>query len=409
MSLKSILTKEIELISLSKEEVSSLTRIAKDFIKSLKAKGLTAHIGGSLAKGTLVKKKNSQDVDIFVVFNYSEDIFSLEKVLKSIKLPGKLKKVHGSRDYFQIKCDNVLLEVIPVVKNKDPELAENVTDVSLSHVKYVVGEVKKNPRIADEIKLAKAFCRAQRCYGAEGYVKGFSGYSLEILVIYFGGFAKFLKGMSKNVVIDPLKYFKGEREILTELNTSKLSGPVILIDPTYKFRNVSAGLGFESFEKFNDVAAKFLKNPGLEFFERQEIDIDEMKAHAAKSNASFVEVDLRTNRQEGDIAGTKMKKFLDFFASELERKQQKILDKEFDYIKGKRARGYLVVLEKPEIENKGPSVGLSEAVKGFKKAKGRNIFKKKGFWWYTEKVSIKSVFELIQKSGKEMGASGKLV
>jgi len=335
MSLQSVLKEELEVISLSREEVLELKKVAKDFIASLKGQGLKAHVGGSLAKGTMVNREGSQDIDIFVVFDYSEDIFKLEKILGKIKLPGrhlayphcgggKLKKVHGSRDYFQIICSDVILEVIPVVKNKDPELAENVTDVSLN-----------------EIKLAKAFCQANRCYGAESYVKGFSGYSLEVLVIHFGGFVKFLKGIGKRRVIDPLKYFKGERDVLNEINSSKLMSPIVLVDPTYKYRNVCAGLGKETFEKFLKIRDGFLKSPLLEYFKRKAIDVESLK----KIAGTFVEIDLKTDRQEGDIAGTKMKKLLDFFAKELGRKQQRVLRKEFDYVGGKIAKGYLVVAE----------------------------------------------------------------
>ena len=408
MTMKDILKKEVERISLSRDEILNLKKTANDFIKSLKAEKLRAYIGGSLAKGTVVQKEGKQDVDIFVVFDYSEDIFKLESILNKISLPGKLKKVHGSRDYFQVVCKDVLLEIIPVVKNNDPELAENVTDVSLSHVKYIVEEIKKNPKISDEIKLAKVFCRAQRCYGAESYIKGFSGYSLEVLVIYFGGFVKFLRGMAKvkgRKVIDPLKYFKSEYEALTELNGSKLNSPIILIDPTYKYRNANAGLGFESFEKFAESAKKFLKLPSVDFFKRQEIDIEKMKSFATNRKAKYVEIDLRTNRQEGDIAGTKMKKILDFFERELVRKQQKVLQKEFDYDgDGQKAKGYLVVEEKGEIELRGPSSGLSDAVKAFKKAKGKRAFKKKGYYWYKEKSGVSEVLRLVKKVEKEMGA-----
>jgi len=428
MRIKDILKEEVERISFSREEILKLSKVANDFIASLKKEGYRAYIGGSLAKGTMVRiggllssgknSKRLQDVDIFVVFDYSEDIVELEKVLKKIKLPGKLKKVHGSRDYFQIICssgddsgepDGVLLEVIPVVKNKDPEMAENVTDVSLSHVNYVVKEIKKNPEIADEIKLAKAFCYANRCYGAEGFIRGFSGYSLEVLVIYFGGFVKFLKGIQKKQVVDPLKYFKSEREILSELNASKLNGPVVLVDPTYKYRNINAGLGLESFVKFVNVAKDFLKSPSLGFFEKKEICVEDLKKFAKDKKASFVEIDLMTDRQEGDIAGTKMKKLLDFFARELARKQQKILKKEFDYLGGQKAKGYLVVEEKMEIELRGPPVGLEDAIKAFKKAKGGKVFKKKGYYWYKGKSGVAEVLKLVKKVEREMGANSKLI
>jgi len=408
MGMKNILQEELELISVSKSEVSRLKKIAVDFIKSLKRGGLRAFVGGSLAKGTLVVKKK-QDIDVFVVFDYSEDILKLEKVLKSIDLPGKLKQVHGSRDYFHVDVGDVVLEVIPVVKNSDPELAENVTDMSLSHVEYVTGEIKKNPELAGEIMLAKAFCRAQRCYGAEGYLRGFSGYSLEVLVIHFGGFVKFLKGISKKRVVDSCKYFRNEKEIMREINANKLQGPVVVVDPTYKYRNICAGLGGETFERFLKAGKEFLKSPSLEGFEKKEIDLDEMKDFASKKKARFLSLELSTDRQEGDIAGTKMRKIFRFFERELERAGQNVLRKEFDYVGlGNFAKGYLVVLEKKEIEVRGPSVGLQDAVKKFRKAKGDAVFTRKGFWWFRKKVSVEEVLEFVKKFEEEIGAEIKL-
>lgn len=403
MAIKDILAKELEIISVPKSEVLKLKGISSDFIKSLKKAGLKGFVGGSLAKGTLVVK-DKQDIDIFIVFDYSEDTLKLEDILEKMNLPGKLKKVHGSRDYFHVVCEDVILEVIPVVKNSDPELAENVTDVSLSHVRYVAEQIKKQPELADEIKLAKAFCQAQKCYGAEGYIRGFSGYSLEILVIHFGSFVKFLKGISKDRVIDPMKYFKGEREIMNELNSSKLQGPVVLVDPTYKFRNVCAGLGLETFGRFLEVSKDFLKGPSLEFFKKEEVDVEELKKFAKGKKARFLELEFSTDRQEGDIAGTKMRKFFRFFVSELKKNGQEVLRQEFDYDgKRKMAKGYLVVLEKAEIEVRGPSVGLKEQAEEFCKAKGDKVFKRKGFWWWKKSVSVEKVLEFVKRFEGEMG------
>jgi tRNA nucleotidyltransferase (CCA-adding enzyme) len=275
-------------------------------------------------------------------------------------------------------------------------------------VKYISGEVKKNQKIAGEIRLAKAFTRAQRCYGAEGYIRGFSGYSLEILVIHFGGFVKFLKGISRKQVIDPMKYFKNEREIMRELNSSKLQGPVVVVDPTYKFRNVCAGLGLASFEKFLEVSKKFLSKPSLEFFDKKDIDVEELRNFAKEKKALFLELGLSSDRQEGDIAGTKMKKFFGFFEKELGGHGQEVLRSEFDYSgSGNVAKGYLVVLEKRIIERKGPSVGLEEQAKKFCVA-NKDCFKRKGFWWCRDNVSVEGVLKFVKKVSVEMGADIKL-
>ena len=402
MNIKQVLNEEISNIRPQPDETRKLENFAKDFISLLNKNKLRAQIGGSLAKGTMIKKSEKQDIDIFVIFDFSEDILKLGKILEKIKLPGKLKKVHGSRDYFQIECVDTILEIIPVIENKDPALAENVTDVSLSHVKFVRGEIEKNLELADEIRLAKAFCRGQGCYGAESYIKGFSGYTLEILVIYFGSFVNFLKGIPKKKIIDPKKYFRSDREILRELNSSKLTGPLILIDPTYKYRNVAAGLGQETFTKFLSGVKLFLKSPSLDYFEPKRISIEELKSIAEKNKAKLVEVNLSTEKQEGDIAGSKMRKFFDFFTTELSRKQQEILTKDFYYPgKGKLATGFIIIKEKKEIEIRGPSIGLEKAVENFKKSR-REIYRKGKFYYVKENTSIKEIFNSIKKVEKEM-------
>ena len=135
-----------------------------------------------------------------------------------------------------------------------------------------------------------------------------------------------------------------------------------------------------------------------------------MKRFSKIKKGCFINIDLRTDRQEGNIAGTKMKKFLDFFVSELERKQQKVLMKEFYYSgKGKNAKGFLVVKEKKEIEVRGPSKDLEEAVKSFKKSKGKKVFQKGNYWWFKLKISVRDVFVDVLKVEKEMGAGGKIV
>jgi len=78
---------------------------------------------------------------------------------------------------------------------------------------------------------------------------------------------------------------------------------------------------------------------------------------------------------------------------------------------GKLRRGTLSSLraEKPEIELRGPPVGLDDAIKAFVKAKGKNVLKKKGYYWYREKSGVAEVFNSVKKIMGEMGASAKLV
>ncbi len=399
-----VLKQELGEISLSSEEKASYETIAKDIVAKLEKEGLKAFVGGSLAKGTMIKK-DVQDLDIFVVFeDAKEDL--LESVLK--KQGFNYDVVHGSRDYYKLKFDSVLVELIPVSKVENPDDAENVTDLSLRHVEYVNKKIKKDKNIVDEIKLAKAFCFAQDVYGAESYIQGFSGYALEVLMIYFKSFKKFLKWVVKkskkdNVVLDPEKHFKSVNEVMREINESKLSSPLIVVDPTYRFRNITAALSEETFDKFVDSAKRFLKKPDLDFFVKKNVDVESLNEFAKKNNAKFIEIEFKTDRQEGDVAGTKMKKFFRFMCLALEKNNQKILKREFVYSgKGQNARGYLVVVENKDKEIEGPLLSMKSAVENFKRVR-KKTYKRKGRIYAKEKIDLKEVFGFLKNFEGEMG------
>jgi tRNA nucleotidyltransferase (CCA-adding enzyme) len=296
------------------------------------------------------------------------------------------------------------------MKFKKPEDAENVTDFSLIHVKYIRSKISKNKKLADEIKLAKAFCHAQDCYGAESYIGGFSGYALEVLVTHYKSFMNFLKNISKDKLLDPEKQFKNKNEITRELNQSKLLSPIILIDPTYKYRNVCAGLTKEIFDKFLTVSSEFLKNPSGEFFKKKQFDLNDFTEQAKKENLSIYRLDIKTDRQEGDIAGTKMKKFMRFLISELKRKQQEVIYQHFDYQEGQESQAYLAIKEKPEIEIIGPKTDMKKAIEQFKKVR-KTVYNSKGFVCAKESVSIDDLFQkqTFQAEGMGVGFDWKKI
>ncbi|MBT4136246.1 hypothetical protein HOD75_02120 [archaeon] len=339
----------------SSETLEKINRIAKDFVGELvlklKKRRIKADVfvGGSLAKDTLVKK-DKYDIDIFVRFgNVKGDISDvLGKFVDG-------KRVHGSRDYFQIFIEDILIEIIPVKKIKKPSEAENITDLSFFHVEYLLGKLKKNPKLGDEIRLAKVFCYAQNAYGAESYIHGFSGYALELLICHYGSFLKFCKSaeeIAKNggIVIDSEKLYKNNKEVFEKMNKSKLSSPIILIDPTFKERNALAGLSMETFLEFKENCKKFLKNPSKEFFVRKNISEKFEKVKEVKT------LIVKTSKQGGDIAGTKLRKFFDFFLRQAS-KEFEIRKKGFDYNEDKNLAKYYIVISKKKDElRKGPQV-----------------------------------------------------
>ena len=128
----------LEKIKPTKEEQVLVKKISYNILKKLqKIKNTKPVLGGSAAKSTFLK--NDYDIDIFIKFpqKYRHENISkiLEKDLK--KLFPKIIKVHGSRDYFQIQQDLYTFEIIPILNITNPKQAQNITDVSPFHTKWV--------------------------------------------------------------------------------------------------------------------------------------------------------------------------------------------------------------------------------------------------------------------------------
>lgn len=362
----------------------------KKLEKRLKTLKISAHVfmGGSFAKNTIIKK-DVYDIDIFIRFDkkyINKNISAL--TLKALKRIAKITVMKGSRDYFRIKISpSIFFEVIPVIEVQRPEQAENITDLSYSHVNYIKRKIRSK-KLLDDVKIAKAFCYANQCYGAESYINGFSGYGLELLVFYYNGFLKFIRAMAKareKVIIDIEKKHKNKRAVLMDINASKLQSPIILIDPTYKHRNVAAALSGETFGKFQKACKKFLKNPGIKSFEMQKTDLEKIKKHAKKSKLEFVLLEAKTDKQAGDIAATKLLKFYKHLVQEIE-KYFDIKKQGFNYGTKKSARYFFVAKSRKQILIRGPLTKQDKNVRAFKKAH-KNTFTKLGRIYTKEKIT----------------------
>ncbi|MDO8459918.1 MAG: nucleotidyltransferase domain-containing protein [Nanoarchaeota archaeon] len=395
LAIKRVL-KDIELEP-DKEVYLRISRESKIFVDNLKnvvkknKVKADVFIGGSYAKGTM-PKKSCYDIDVFVRFDKKNKDISkeLEKIMKEVcrKIKLSLQKVHGSRDYFKVKCgQDLVFEAIPVLKISKIKEAENVTDLSYFHVSYIKKHLKKNK--LKEVLLTKRFCEAQRVYGAESYIQGFSGYGLECLMIAYGSFEKFLKEMIKTkekIILDSAKHYKKKEDIKIALNESKIQSPVVLVDPTWKERNVLAALSEDSFKRFREAAKRFVARPSKEFFEVKDIEIGKLDSVAKKVGGEFVCVSIETDKQEGDIAGTKMKKFSNFLSEQLKRYFE-VIKSDFNYGGGKIANAYFVVKSKKEIEIRGPPLKMKKHVARFR-AGHKNAFEKEGRLYAKIKVDF---------------------
>ncbi len=281
------------------KEITDTLKQLNGLIKrsDLKAKAV---IGGSYAKGTNLP--GDHDVDIFVKFSMAYVEKDLSALLEKVLIPFKPLRVHGSRDYFQLKKGAVNYEFIPVLDIKSQNQVQNVTDCSTLHTVWFK---KKGKGLQDQVRLAKLFCKAQGVYGAESHIKGFSGHVLDILIVHFGSFEKLLKAAQKwkvKTVIDQGNVHKGKA--LFNLNKSKTLGPLVVIDPIQRDRNASSGVSEEKFHRFIDAAKAFSKKPSSAFFVPEELDLATLK----KKFPALLVVKLKPHEGKDDVVGSKVLK-----------------------------------------------------------------------------------------------------
>jgi len=399
--MQDILKKVLKKIKPSKEEEKEVKRIARGILKKIKIKDAKTVMGGSGAKGTWLK--NLHDIDIYVKFNpkkYKNE--EISKILKK-ELRKKFKKIeilHGSRDYYRIYKNDYTIELIPIMNIKKVEEAQNITDISPFHAKWVT-KFKKG----DQVRLAKAFCKANNCYGAESYMKGFSGYVLEILTIHYGSFEKLLKNMAKwkrKEYLDPEKHG-------VKLNRSKTQSPLVLIDPVQNSRNASAALGRKKYNRIIHAAQKFLHNPTEKAFEKKELTIKELRRRAEGKKLILLQV--RPLRGKHDVVGAKLLKALEYLRKQLIMNDFKVYD--YNWKWGRRTMFWFILGEEELSEfqeHEGPRLKQKEHVKNFKqKNKKFKLYKKRGRIFSKVKRKYRKPEKLVKKLLTDENVKNKLV
>lgn len=352
-----------------KEIFSKLISIIKKLNKGQKY--AKAVLGGSGAKGTWLK---TFDADIFAVFDYNKfkdksDRLSdiLEAMLK--KRLKNVVRIHGSRDYFQVRDGMFTFEIVPILKIRKAEQAKNITDVSPLHS----GWVRKHKQLVSEMKLTKQFCHAQNAYGAESYIMGFSGYVCEILTVHYGSFLNLIRNAVKwgadnnKTVVDVQKYYS-RKDVFKLINKSKLASPLIVIDPVQKDRNAAAALCIEKFNAFKNSCREFLSSPSKEFFIRK--DIKSKFLSEIQSGKKAVIVEAKPLNGKADVVGSKLLRIYEFLKAKFQGFGFEILRADWEWDKKSNAAFCFLFDSKPlskDIEIEGPPIQIKAHADRFKR------------------------------------------
>ncbi|MFW6231142.1 MAG: nucleotidyltransferase domain-containing protein [Nanoarchaeota archaeon] len=385
------------------------------FMSSLQAKlsehGIDADVflGGSSAKGTFLK--GSFDCDIFVRFDYKKYAAFSHEISDILHKPlheltaGNVERVHGSRDYFQYKPKNIspaiAFEFIPVLAVNDPMDAKNVTDVSPLHVRWI--QKYLSPGLTKQIVVTKLFLKAQGLYGAESYIKGFSGHDVDILIAHYGSFETLLHEAvhwKKHTIIDVEGHYAQDSDVFHSLNASKI-GPLILVDPVQPERNAAASLSLEKFNLFKEKALAFLARPSKSAFTQKPFSLTSLKRKRMNGCQKII-FKVVPKKGKPDVIGSKLLKAFTHIRKHLEKHDFEIFDADWYWDKQSVAYFWFFVTEEsllfmqehPFLVRGGPPKENKIAVKAFK-GKHKDVYEEHGRLFTRVKREFLSIDDVV--------------
>lgn len=215
------------------------------------------HLGGSLAKGTWLA--GDADADIFVEFEASVPKEGFEKMARTIgfeALEGYSPYVkYSEHPYVEAMVGRTRVNVVPFYRVRRGQWKSSA-DRSPYHTRHMKEHLTEKMR--GDVRVLKAFLKANGLYGAEIARQGFSGYVAEVLVLRFGGFEGTVRAMA------------GARPgMVVGRAAKKFDTWVVITDPVDAKRNLAAAISHQNMARFALLCKAFLAGPSGAFFKRR--------------------------------------------------------------------------------------------------------------------------------------------
>ncbi len=284
--------KILERITPGEEERAHILTIANEVMARLKTKGLKAQLTGSQAKGTALK--GATDVDIFVLLPTNTPYSSFPDTVMKMKeffADVEHEIAYAHHPYLRIYYKGLRIDLVPAYDIARVEEAKSPVDRTIFHTAYVQKHLDEKGR--EEVRLLKAFFKANALYGAEIRVAGFSGYLCELMVIKFGSFEEVMKALSE--------YRPGEVWTLGEVG-KHFSDAMVFVDPVDPKRNVAAAVSMETLARTKALAKLWLKS------ERKVEYFKPTTSYRPKELAPIYALEFSFGKESKDILWGKVKK-----------------------------------------------------------------------------------------------------
>ncbi len=298
--------------------VSEITRKLQDIRDRYGWRYEVMHLG-STARDTWLS--GSRDIDIFLAFPLDEGESAMEEigVRAGIEVSGgRYKLLYSSHPYVRVEHRGFEIDIVPCYRITDVSQLRSAVDRTQLHQKYL--EEKLTPELCSDIRLMKAFARGVGVYGAEAKTRGFSGYLLELIVLYYGSFLEAIKEASMwkpPIVIDIEGYYapREAREVF--------DSPIIVVDPVDRRRNAAASVSKQALSAFIAASSLFLARPSIAFFKPPQKKLpDKVESH-------FAIVAFKLTRAPPDVQWSQLEKTCNKVRAYLEEQGAQVLGASF--------------------------------------------------------------------------------
>jgi tRNA nucleotidyltransferase (CCA-adding enzyme) len=292
----------------------------------------------------------------------------------------------------------VKVDLVPCYDVESWKDVRTAVDRSILHTEWVLENLKGRN---DEVRLLKRFLKAIGAYGSEIYVRGFSGYLAEILVIKYGSFLDVLRNadfMLRQRIIDPGNWLKREYE--TAMRTVKREAeedrPLVVIDPVDPRRNVAANLGWEKYGRFYFKARGFIEEPSAGFFFPPERETGNYLEELRRKGTHLVTLTFKKQDLIDDILIPQLERSARGFEKALAREGFRVLGWNVGHSRGKA----FIMLELDRVERE--RVRIKPGPEFFTE-RGWDFYTKNERVWlvgkrlYTEKRVRESVVDVISE------------
>jgi len=306
-------------------------------------------IVGSYAKGTWLPKR--ADIDVFVKFHSDTPEKEFVETGKKIGFAA-LKQFkpyvrYAEHPFVEAQIKDTKVNVVPCYDVQEGAWKSSA-DRSPFHTKFMIKSLTDTMK--NEVRLLKAFLKANDIYGAEIAKQGFSGYVAEVLILNFGSLENVLKEISQLKV----------GQVIGK-TTKQFDTKIIIIDPIDENRNLGAAISTENIGRFVLAARAFLRKPSISYFAS--------KKKSAKINTKNVLVlSFRYKPRSPDIIWGQIKRAATSLATQMNQAGFSVL-KRSATISDDNVVSLLFLLQSKKLDDLqtrlGPEFFVSEHVEKF--------------------------------------------